>query len=185
MGRFRLSCLRGKIWATGREPMSLRVAAVVIAGIILLATLGGSLLGRFGTGLRKRAPWLLVLGAVSDASGKSRPRNSPGCRCRSSRRRRRIVEVYTDDLPQTARQRFGIREASARRLRDRRGGRLPDRRVDRMVAQRRLLGASGAAVHRAAAGDGVASVRVLRVSVELERQHVPDRAGDRHFRSRC
>jgi hypothetical protein len=48
-----------------------------------------------------------------------------------------------------------------------------------MVAQRRLLGASGAAVHRAVAGDGMASIRILYLSVELEREHIPDRTGDR------
>ena len=44
---------------------------------------------------------------------------------------------------------------------------------------RRLLGASGAALHRPAAGDRLAAARVLHLPVELERQHLPDRAGDR------
>jgi len=49
----------------------------------------------------------------------------------------------------TAGQCFRVRETSARRLCDRCGSRLSDRRVDRMVARRRLLGTSGVAIHRA------------------------------------
>ena len=69
-----------------------------------------------------------------------------------------------------ARQRLRVGQAAARRLPDRRGGRLPHRRLDRLVAQRRLLGASGAALHRPVAGDGLAADRVLHLSLELERQ---------------
>src|ERR1700730_9232310 len=79
----------------------------------------------------------------------------------------------------TAGECFRVGKTSARRLRDRRGRRFSRRRVDRMVAQRRVLGTPGPAIHRAVAGDGMASVRVLHLSVELEREHVPDCARDR------
>ena len=40
----------------------LSIAAFIIAGGILGATVSGKLLGRFGAGLQARAPWLLALG---------------------------------------------------------------------------------------------------------------------------
>ena len=90
-----------------------------------------------------------------------------------------IIEVYTDDLPKLLDSIFASVKLQLGGYVDRRHRRLPDRRLDRLVAQRRLLGASGAAVHRPAAGNGLAAARLLHLSVELERQHVPDRAGDR------
>src|SRR4051812_13738048 len=79
----------------------------------------------------------------------------------------------------TARQRVRLGQAPARRLSDRRDGRLPDRRLDRLVARGRLLGASGAALHRPVAGDRLAADRLLHLSVELERIDLSDRAGNR------
>ena len=118
------------------------------------------------------------IGVVPDAVGSRDRKVRGGCRCRSSRRRSPSSRS-TPMTAQIAGQHLCLRKASARRICHRRHRRLPDRRVDRLVAQRRLLGASGAAVHRPAAGDGVAADRVLHLPVELERQHVPDRAGDR------
>ncbi len=53
------------------------------------------------------------------------------------------------------------------------------RRSDRLVAARRLLDPPGFAVHRSAAGDGLAAARIFRIPVELQRQYFPDRARDR------
>ena len=51
-------------------------------------------------------------------------------------------------------------------LRPRRRRRLRDRRVDRLVAHRRLLGASAAALPRPAAGLGLAAARLLLLAVQ-------------------
>ena len=53
------------------------------------------------------------------------------------------------------------------RLFSRCGGRVRDRRGDRMVAARRLLDPPGFAVHRAAAGNGLVAARFLRVPFQL------------------
>ena len=66
-----------------------------------------------------------------------------------------------------------------RRLRLGRAGGLPGRCVDRMVQGGSLLAASDPALHRSAACRGVAAARLLRLPVELERERLPDRAGDR------
>ena len=70
-------------------------------------------------------------------------------------------------------QRLAQRPAAGRGLRHRRDRRLHLRRGSRLVAGSRLLGASGAAADRPAAGDGLAADGVLRLSVQPQRQHVP------------
>jgi NitT/TauT family transport system permease protein len=95
---FGLSCLWWEDLGDWSRTHELAISAFVIAGIILAATLSGSLLGGFGAGLQKRAPWLLVLGlfltlwelATAKFGWLPLPFFPPP---------QAIVEVYTDDLP--------------------------------------------------------------------------------------
>jgi NitT/TauT family transport system permease protein len=95
---FGLSCLVWEDLGDWSRTHGVAVSAFVIAGVILAATLGGSLLGRFGTASRQRAPWLLVLGlfltlwevATAKFAWLPLPFFPPP---------QAIVEVYTDDLP--------------------------------------------------------------------------------------
>jgi NitT/TauT family transport system permease protein len=95
---FGLSCLLWEDLGDWSRTHGLAVAAFIIAGGILLATLSGRLLGRFGTGLQSRAPWLLALGlfltvwevATAKFAWLPLPFFPPP---------QAIVEVYTDDLP--------------------------------------------------------------------------------------
>ena len=59
---FGLSCLWWEDLGDWSRTHGLAVSAFIVAGVIFAATLSGSLLRRFGVALRKRAPWLLVLG---------------------------------------------------------------------------------------------------------------------------
>jgi NitT/TauT family transport system permease protein len=95
---FGLSCLLWEDLGDWSRTFGLALSAFIIAGIIFAATLGGSWLGRFGNGLHKRAPWLLVLGlfltlwevATAKFAWLPLPFFPPP---------QAIVEVYTDDLP--------------------------------------------------------------------------------------
>jgi NitT/TauT family transport system permease protein len=95
---FGLSCLWWRDLGDWSRTYDLAIAAFVIAGGILLATLGADLLGRFGAGLQQRAPWLLVLGlfltlwevATAKFAWLPLPFFPPP---------QSIIEVYTDDLP--------------------------------------------------------------------------------------
>jgi NitT/TauT family transport system permease protein len=95
---FGLSCLWWEDLGDWSRTQELAIAAFVIAGIILAATLGGSLLGRVSAGLQTRAPWLLALGlfftlwevATAKFSWLPLPFFPPP---------QAIIEVYTDDLP--------------------------------------------------------------------------------------
>ena len=59
---FGLSCQLWTDLSDWPRTHALSVAAFIIAGGILAATVSGKLLGRFGAGLQARAPWLLALG---------------------------------------------------------------------------------------------------------------------------
>ena len=95
---FGLSCLWWEDLGDWSRTHELAVAAFIIAGVILAATLGGSLLGRVGAGLQARAPWLLALGlfftlwevATAKFAWLPLPFFPPP---------QAIIEVYTDDLP--------------------------------------------------------------------------------------
>ena len=95
---FGLSCLWWADLGDWSRTHELAVAAFVIAGGLLAATLSGSLLGRFGAGLKQRTPWLLVLGlfltlwevATAKFAWLPLPFFPPP---------QAIIEVYTDDLP--------------------------------------------------------------------------------------
>jgi NitT/TauT family transport system permease protein len=95
---FGLSCLLWEDLGDWSRTHGLAVAAFVVAGAILVATLSGSLLGRFGAGLQARAPWLLALGlfltvwevATAKFAWLPLPFFPPP---------QAIIEVYTDDLP--------------------------------------------------------------------------------------
>jgi len=95
---FGLSCLLWSDLGEWSRTHALAIAAFVVAGGIFAATLSGSLLGRFGTGLQQRTPWLLALGlfltlwevATAKFAWLPLPFFPPP---------QAIVEVYTDDLP--------------------------------------------------------------------------------------
>jgi NitT/TauT family transport system permease protein len=95
---FGLSCLLWEDLGDWSRTHGLAVSAFIIAGIIFVATLSGSWLGRFGNGLRQRAPWLLVLAlfltlwevATAKFAWLPLPFFPPP---------QAIIEVYTDDLP--------------------------------------------------------------------------------------
>jgi len=95
---FGVACLRWEDVGDWSRTHDLGVAAVVIAAIILLGTLGADHLGRLGRGLRQRAPWLAALGAflalwelaTAKFAWLPLPFFPPP---------QAIFEVYTDDLP--------------------------------------------------------------------------------------
>jgi len=95
---FALSCLWWTDLGDWSRTHELAFAAFFVAGAVLLATLGGSWLGRFGASLQRRAPWLLVLGlfltlwevATAKFAWLPLPFFPPP---------QSIIEVYTDDLP--------------------------------------------------------------------------------------
>jgi NitT/TauT family transport system permease protein len=95
---FGLSCLLWEDLGDWSRTHALAIAAFAIAGGNLAATLSGGLLGRFGTGLQQRAPWLLALGlfltlwevATAKFAWLPLPFFPPP---------QAIIEVYTDDLP--------------------------------------------------------------------------------------
>lgn len=94
---FGLSCLCWADLGDWSRTHELAVAAFVIAGGILAATLSAGWLGRFGTALQQRTPWLLVLGlfltmwevATAKFAWLPLPFFPPP---------QAIIEVYTDDL---------------------------------------------------------------------------------------
>ena len=181
---FGLSCLWWPDIGDWSRTYALGIAAFVVAAFALFGTLSADFLGSAGPALRRRTPWLVALGLFFTvwelATAKfgwlplpffPPPQSMPrGLHRRSAK---------------TARQRVCLGKAATRRLCHRRDRRLPDRCFDRLVAERRLLGASSAALHRTAAGHRVASDRLLYFPVELERQHLPDRASDRLPRNRA
>jgi NitT/TauT family transport system permease protein len=95
---FGLSCQLWTDLSDWPRTHALSVAAFIIAGGILAATVSGKLLGRFGAGLQARAPWLLALGlflslwevATAKFAWLPLPFFPPP---------QAIIEVYTDDLP--------------------------------------------------------------------------------------
>ncbi len=95
---FGLSCLLWEDLGDWSRTHELAVAAFIIAGGILVATLSGTWLGRLGQGLQVRAPWLLALGlfftlwevATAKFAWLPLPFFPPP---------QAIIEVYTDDLP--------------------------------------------------------------------------------------
>jgi NitT/TauT family transport system permease protein len=95
---FGLSCLWWDDVGDWSRTLSLGVAALVIAAFVLFGTVGADYLGSAGAALRKRAPWLLVLGAILSfwevATAKFAWLPLPFFPPPQS-----IIEVYTDDLP--------------------------------------------------------------------------------------
>jgi NitT/TauT family transport system permease protein len=95
---FGLSCQLWPDLSDWPRTRALVIAAFIIAGGILAAALSGKSLGRFGTGLQARAPWLLALGlflslwevATAKFAWLPLPFFPPP---------QAIIEVYTDDLP--------------------------------------------------------------------------------------
>src|SRR3984893_12434203 len=58
---FGLSCLLWEDLGDWQRTHALAIAAFFIAGGIIAATASGKWLGRFGTGLQARTPWLVAL----------------------------------------------------------------------------------------------------------------------------
>jgi NitT/TauT family transport system permease protein len=95
---FGVACLRWEDLGDWSRTEALGYSASGIAVFILAATLGGQWLGRFGRGLRARAPWLAALGvflslwevATAKFAWLPLPFFPPP---------QAIIEVYTDDLP--------------------------------------------------------------------------------------
>jgi len=95
---FGLSCLIWDDVGDWSRTHEVAVGAFAIAAVALAGTLGADHLGKFGRGLRQRAPWLSVLGlflalwevATAKFSWLPLPFFPPP---------QAIVEVYTDDLP--------------------------------------------------------------------------------------
>jgi NitT/TauT family transport system permease protein len=95
---FGLSCLWWEDVGDWSRTQQVAIAAFVIAVVALIATAGAQWLGRFGAGVRQRAPWLLLLGmfltlweiATAKLAWLPLPFFPPP---------QAIVEVYTDDLP--------------------------------------------------------------------------------------
>lgn len=95
---FGLSCLWWEDVGDWSRTHSLGIAALVIAAFVLFGTVGADYLGAAGSALRKRAPWLLALGAVLSvwevATAKFAWLPLPFFPPPQA-----IIEVYTDDLP--------------------------------------------------------------------------------------
>jgi NitT/TauT family transport system permease protein len=95
---FGLSCLIWEDVGDWSRTQAVAVGAFVIAALVFAGTLGADRLGSFGYGVRRRAPWLLVLGVFLSvwelATAKFAWLPLPFFPPPQS-----IVEVYTDDLP--------------------------------------------------------------------------------------
>jgi NitT/TauT family transport system permease protein len=95
---FGLSCLLWDDLGDWSRTHSLGIVAFVIAALGFFGTLSADYLGKSGTALRQRAPWLLVLGlfltlwevATAKFAWLPLPFFPPP---------QAIIEVYTDDLP--------------------------------------------------------------------------------------
>jgi NitT/TauT family transport system permease protein len=95
---FGFSCVAWEDLSDWPRTHALAIAAFIVAGGILAATASGKWLGRFATGFRERAPWLLALGlfltlwevATAKFAWLPLPFFPPP---------QAIIEVYTDDLP--------------------------------------------------------------------------------------
>ena len=95
---FGWSCLAWDDLGDWSQTRSLAIAAFVIAGLIVLATATVGLSGRLGGAVRRRTPWLLLLGLIFTAweiataklAWLPLPFFPPP---------QAILEVYTDDLP--------------------------------------------------------------------------------------
>ncbi len=98
---FGISCLIREDLGDWSRTQEVAIAAFVLAALVLAGILGGHHLGRAGAGLRRRAPWLIVLGLVLSvwelATAKFALLPLPFFPPPQA-----IVEVYTDDLPKLA-----------------------------------------------------------------------------------
>jgi NitT/TauT family transport system permease protein len=95
---FGLSCLLWADLGDWSRTFDVAIAALVIAVLAFVGTLGAPFLGRVGVALRQRAPWLIALGlfltiwelATAKFAWLPLPFFPPP---------QAIIEVYTDDLP--------------------------------------------------------------------------------------
>ena len=146
-----------------------------------LALLGGNGRERFRRSPQARSRTVhgssrsaLLLGAVGAGDREARSVAAPVLRDTAV-----VARGLYRRLATPCREHGALAHAARHRVRGRRGARVHQRRGDRMVARHRLLVASGAPLHRAAARDRLAAAGILRVPIELERRGVSDRAGDR------
>ena len=140
--------------------------------------------------IRRTGPWLYPLGGWLSRSGNWSPPNPRSCPARSSPRHRHCWRCSPTTIRDSATASGHSLQSAGRRLSHRRDARLHRRRRHRLVACRRLLGASGSAPDRPAARHRLAADRFLRLPLQPQRQHVPDRArhrlpGDRADLVRC
>lgn len=95
---FGASCLYWEDLGDWSRTPALAIGAFVIAALALVGTLGADVLGRAGSAVRRRAPWLLALGAFLTlwevATAKFAWLPLPFFPPPQA-----IIEVYTDDLP--------------------------------------------------------------------------------------
>jgi NitT/TauT family transport system permease protein len=98
---FGVTCLVREDVGDWSRTNDVAIAAFVIAGVVLSGSLAANYLGRAGTALRKRSPWIAALGlffalwelATAKFAWLPLPFFPPP---------QAIVEVYTDDLPKLA-----------------------------------------------------------------------------------
>ncbi|CCD99426.1 ABC transporter permease subunit [Bradyrhizobium sp. STM 3809] len=95
---FGAACLVREDVGDWSRTTDLAIAAFVIAGLVLVVSVAAAQLGRVGSALRKRSPWLLALGVFFSlwelASAKFAWLPLPFFPPPQA-----IIEVYTDDLP--------------------------------------------------------------------------------------
>ena len=167
------------VWPDAQDVERTRLLGILAAGLgvgQLAVWVGGWFSPRLAR-LGRFAPWLVVLAlwlaAWEAATAKLDLLPLPFFPSPQA-----FVEVYTDDWRRLGDSLLASLLAAGARLRDRRRGGLRDRRGAGLVEAGRLLDPSDHARDRPAAGDRLAAARLLRVSHQRQRQHLPDRAGD-------
>ena len=161
-------------WSYTRE---FGVAALALAALLLLAAVSGREQARPAQALRRAGPWFAALAVAVGGWGAGNRQAGPAAQSllRTAAIADRGLRLGLQAAPGQPDQ-FAV--AAVQRFRAGRGGGLPDRRGDRLVARAGLLGASGAAFPGTGAVDRALADGVLLLSVRLVGGGVPDRAGD-------
>ena len=133
--------------------------------------------------LFRAGPWLVALRAAARSLG-ARVGKAQSAAAALLRHTPVAARGLHRGLATSWREHVPFAHAARDRVRVRCVARVRQRCGDRLVARHRLLGAPGAALSRTVARDRLAAAGVLCVSVELERQRISDRPGDRVSRHR-